>query len=108
MNINVLLAIRQLIFRTIFPCLLFNPPEKIIDRNDDQIGHRDYKNFNTDAFKRDIDEIDCSLATRNTDVNLGFEIFLRLIEIILDKHAPLKKGSRKKDKKSLTPRSRGE
>ena len=54
------------------------------------------------------DEIDCSLATRNTDVNLGFEIFLRLIEIILDKHAPLKKGSRKKDKKSLTPRSRGE
>ena len=30
--------------------------ENIIDRNDDQIEHRDYNNFNTDVFKRDIDE----------------------------------------------------
>ena len=48
------------------------------------------------AFKRDIDEINWSLATGNTDVNLSFEIFLRFIGKIIDKHAPLKKTSRKK------------
>ena len=67
--------------------------ENIIDRNDDQIEHKDYNNFNTDAFKKDIDEIDWSLATGNTDVNLSFEIFLRLIGKILDKHGSLKKTS---------------
>ena len=44
--------------------------------NDDQVENRDYKNFNTDAFKRDIDEIDWSLATGSVDVNLDFELFL--------------------------------
>ena len=43
--------------------------ENNIDRNDDQIEFRDYKKFNTYAFKRDIDEIDWSLVTGNTDVN---------------------------------------
>ena len=65
--------------------------ENIIDRNDDQIEHRDYNNFNKDSFTRDIDEKDWSLATGNTNVNLNFEIFLRLIEKIIDKDAPLKK-----------------
>ena len=77
--------------------------EKIIDRNDDQIEHRDYKNFYTDTFKRDIDEIDWSLAAGNTDVNLNFEIFLRPIGKILDKHVPLKKASRKKQKEKIKP-----
>ena len=81
--------------------------ENIIDRNDDQIEHRDYNNFNTDAFKRDIDEIDWPLATGNTDVNLSFEIFLRLIGNILNKHAPkhapLKKTSKKKQKEKIKP-----
>ena len=75
-----------------------NLRENIIYRNSDQIEHRDYRNFNTDSFKRDIDEIDWSLATGNTDFNLSFEVFLRLIGKILDKHAPLKKTSRKKIK----------
>ena len=57
----------------------------------------------THAFKKDIDEIDWSLATGNTDVNLSFEIFLRLIGKILDKHAPLKKKSRKKQKEKIKP-----
>ena len=62
--------------------------ENIVYRNDEQIEHRNYKNLNTDAFKRDIDEIDWSLATGNTDVSL--EVFLRLIGKILNKHAPVK------------------
>ena len=73
--------------------------ENIIDRNDDQIEHRDYESFNSVAFKREIDEIAWSLATGNADVHLNFEIFLRLIGKILDKHAPLKKTSRKKTKR---------
>ena len=55
----------------------------IIERNDDQIEYRDYKNFNTEAFKRDIDEIKWSLATGNTGVYFGFETFLRPIGKLL-------------------------
>ena len=75
--------------------------ENIIERNDDQTEFRDYKNFNTYTFEREIDEIDWSLATGNTDINLSFEIFLRLIGKIIDKHAPLKKTSRKKQKEKI-------
>ena len=53
--------------------------DNIVDRNDNQIEHRDYKIFKTNAFKREIEETDCFLATENTDVNLGFEKFLRFI-----------------------------
>ena len=74
-----------------------------MDRSDDQIENKDYNNFNTDAFKRDTDEIGWSLATGNTDVNLSFEIFLRLTEKILDKHTPLKKTCRKKQKEKIKP-----
>ena len=77
-----------------------NLPENIIVSNDDQIEFRDYKNLNTYAFKIDTGEIDWSLATGNTDVNLSFEIFLRLIGKIIDKH-PL---SRKQvEKKKIKP-----
>ena len=73
--------------------------ENIIERNDGQTEFRDYKNLNTYTFEKEIDEIDWSLATGNADINLSFEIFLRLIGKIIDKHAPLKKTSRKKKKK---------
>ena len=53
--------------------------------NDDQHEHRDYQNFNTNVIERDIDEIYSSLATGNTDDNLGFELLLRLNEKTLDK-----------------------
>ena len=56
--------------------------ENTLDRDDHQIEHGDYKNLNTDAFKRDIDLIDWSWFTGK----------------ILDKHAPLKKTSRKRQK----------
>ena len=56
------------------------------------------KTFNIDAFKRDTDEIDWCLATGNTDFNAGFKTFLRLIRKTIDKHAPLKKTSEKKEK----------
>ena len=77
--------------------------ENIIDRNDDQIEHRDYESFNSVAFKREIDEIAWSLATGNADVHLNFEIFLRLIGKILDKHAPLKKTSGKRQEEKIKP-----
>ena len=52
-----------------------------------------FNNCNTDAFKRETDEIDWSLPTGTTDVKLSFEIFLRLIGNILDKYArPSKKN----------------
>ena len=50
-------------------------------------------------MKIDIDGIEWYLATGNTDVNLSFEISLRLIGKILDKHAPLKKTKKKTNKK---------
>ena len=42
-------------------------------------------------------------AAGNADVNLGSETFLRLIEKTLDKHAPLKKTRRKKEKDKMKP-----
>ena len=58
------------------------------------------KTFNTDVFKRGIGEIDWSLATGNKDVNLNFEMFLRLIGKNFYKNVPLKKTSGEKNKKS--------
>ena len=54
------------------------------------------KNFNTDAFKRDIDEIDWSLAIGNTDVNLDFSKTLHI-------DPPVKKTSRKIQKQKFKP-----
>ena len=88
MSINVFLVISHHLPQFI---IVENLLENIIDRNDGQIENRDYNNFNKDSFKRDIDEKDWSLATGNTNVNLNFEIFLRLIGKIIDKDAPLKK-----------------
>ena len=51
------------------------------------------------TFKRDIDERNWSLVKGNRDVNLRFEMFLRLLGKIIDKYAPLKKTSRRKTKR---------
>ena len=56
----------------------------------EQITYRDFKNFNEIEFLCDIQRIDWSYATQNNNANLGFEIFLRLSNKCLDKHAPLK------------------
>ena len=54
------------------------------------------KNFNADAFKRDIDEIDWSLAIGNTGVNLDFSNTLHI-------DAPVKKTSRKIQIQKIKP-----
>ena len=55
----------------------------------EQKTYRDFKNFNEIEFIFDSQSIDWSYATQNNDANLGFEIFLRLFNKCLDKHAPL-------------------
>ena len=50
------------------------------------ISFRNYKNFNEEAFKTELCELDWSFVTEN-DINLGFETFLRFINKTLDKHA---------------------
>ena len=54
------------------------------------ISFRDYKNFSDDAFKAELSELDWSLVTENSEVNLGFETFVRLVNRILDKDVPTK------------------
>ena len=40
------------------------------------ISFRDHKNFSDDAFKAELSELDWSLVTENSEVNLGFETFV--------------------------------
>ena len=37
---------------------------------------RDFRYFNIDLFKRDLQEINWNFATENNDIDLGFETFL--------------------------------
>ena len=62
------------------------------------ISLRDYKNFSGDAFKAELSELDWSLVTENSEVNLGFETFVRLVNRILDKHTPTKEIEKRKIK----------
>ena len=64
----------------------------------EQITYRDFENLNEIQFICDIQSIDWSYATQNNNANLGFEIFLRLNNKCLDKHAPLKTVSKKGEK----------
>ena len=54
------------------------------------ISFKDHKNFSDDAFKAELSELDWSLVTENSEVNSGFETFVRLVNRILDKHEPTK------------------
>ena len=51
-----------------------------------------------DAFERDLSAIAWSLATENIDIDLSFKTFLRLFHRVLDKHAPLKKTTKREKK----------
>ena len=51
------------------------------------ISFRDYKNFSDDAFKAEFSELDWSVVTENSETNLGFKTFVRLVNRTLDKHA---------------------
>ena len=72
-------------------------------QNEITINRRDFKNFNIDSFKKDIEVIEWSLATENTDTDLGFETFLRLFDKVLDRHAPFKQLTVKERKEKLKP-----
>ena len=65
--------------------------------------YRNYKNFDKDSFKIDLQGTDWTFATHNNDVNLGFEAFLRLFNTILEKHAPGKQFAKKEEKNKLKP-----
>ena len=54
------------------------------------ISFRDCKNFNEEAFKTELCELDWSFVTENNNINLSFETFLHFINRISDKHAPIK------------------
>ena len=65
--------------------------------------YRDYKNFDMESFKIDLQGIDWTFATQNNDVTLGFETFLQLFNITLDKQAPIKEFTKKEEKDKLKP-----
>ena len=65
--------------------------------------YRDYKNFDMESFKIDLQGIDWTFATQNNDVTLGFETFLQLFNITLDKQAPIKEFTKKEEKDKLQP-----
>ena len=67
------------------------------------ISFRDYKNFNEEAFKTEVHELDWSFVTENNDINLGFETFLRFINKTLDKHAPIKTVKKRENKTISKP-----
>ena len=57
---------------------------------------RDYKKITSESFQSDIKKTDWSLATENSDVDLGFETFSKLFSRTLDKSAPYKEIRKKK------------
>ena len=80
-----------------------NVKENNITKNDNQTVFRDFKNFNTDAFEKDLSEIDWSLATENLDTDLSFKTFLKLFYRILDKRTSLKKTTKREIKEKSKP-----
>ena len=78
-----------------------NFKENNIITNGSQTEFRHFKNVNIDAFERDINAINWSLATKNIDTNLI--TFLQLFQRIFDKHALLKKTTKRKKKEKTNP-----
>ena len=58
-------------------------------------------NFNEEAFKTELCELDWSFVTENNDINLGFETFLCFINKTLDKHAPIKTVKKKRKQNNI-------
>ena len=67
------------------------------------ISLRNYKNFSDNAFKEGLCELDWSLVTENSKVNLGFNTFVQLVNRILDKHAPIKVIEKSENKITSKP-----
>ena len=67
------------------------------------ISFRSYKNFSDDAFKAEFRELDWTLVAENSEVNLGFNSFVRLVNRIVDKHAPIKVIEKKENEITSKP-----
>ena len=76
--------------------------ENNITKNDNQTVFRDFKTLNMDAFERDLSAIDWSLATENIDGDLSFKTFYDCHRV-LDKHAQLKKTTKREKKEKTKP-----
>ena len=55
-----------------------------------------------DALVGDVNAIDWFLATENIDTDLRFTVFLQLFHRVLDKHAMLKKTTKRKKTENQT------
>ena len=62
------------------------------------ISFKNSKNLNEEAFRTELCELNQSFVTENNYINLSFETFLRFINKILDKHAPIKTEQKKNNK----------
>ena len=80
-----------------------NFKENNITKNDNQTVFRDFKNLNMDAFERDLSATYWSLGTENIDTDLSFKTFLQLCHRVLDKHALLKKTTKREKKEKIKP-----
>ena len=86
-------------FGNIITSISTNLPQFIITENSKEDNpankttratYRDYKRFDMDSFKKELQGIDWTFATHNNNVNQGFETILWMLNITLDKHAPKK------------------
>ena len=76
----------------ILPNVFSNPPS-----NKSNIYERDWSNFVQENFILDYFSVDWnSLINNDKDVNISFNNFFKRINAILDKHAPLRKVTKKK------------
>ena len=62
------------------------------------IYFRDYRNVSSNVFKAKLSELDWSLVTGNSEVNMAFVPFVRLVNRIFLKHAPTKVIEKKENK----------
>ena len=65
------------------------------------ISFRDYNNFNEEAFKTELRELDWSFVTENNGISLEFETFFRFINKNLDKHASIKTVKKKRKQNNI-------
>ena len=88
---SIILEISQGLYLTTFPNSLYIIENGKGDKPTNKTAkttYRDYKIFDMESFKIDLQGIDWTFATQNNDANLGFEAFLWLFNTTLDKHAP--------------------
>ena len=64
---------------------------------------RDFRYFNTDSFKRDLQEINWNFATKDNNKDLEFETFFLLFNKTLERDAPVKESTSKEEKTKSKP-----